>query len=125
MLEGGLLLAAAIGLVALLPLVFRGMPALAMRLAMVAVAFVLFALTHADRFASLPDIAIMAAVAAGILAFMLRSPETDRVPGIEAALTKSEAAARFEVSRLVGADRRSHAVSVLQRSFPRPWAGLM
>lgn len=87
MLEGGTLLAASIGLAALLPLAARGLAeqTTLLRLAMFAIAFVLFALTHADRFVSLPDIALMAAVGVGMLAFILRAPETDRVPGIEAA----------------------------------------
>lgn len=87
MLEGGTLLAASIGLAALLPLAARGLAGQTtlLRLAMFAIAFVLFALTHADRFVSLPDIALMAAVGVGMLAFILRAPETDRVPGIEAA----------------------------------------
>jgi len=87
MLEGGTLLAASIGLSALLPLAARGLAGQTtlLRLAMFAIAFVLFALTHADRFVSLPDIALMAAVGVGMLAFILRAPETDRVPGIEAA----------------------------------------
>jgi hypothetical protein len=87
MLQGGTLLSAAIGLAALLPLVARGPggQATMLRLAMFAIAFILFALSHADRFATLPDIALMAVVGIGMLAFVLRSPETDRVPGIEAA----------------------------------------
>ena len=87
MLQGGTMLAASIGLAALLPFVARGLgnQATLLRFAMFAVAFVLFALTHADRLVSLPDIALMAVIGLGMLAFVLRSPETDRVPGIEAA----------------------------------------
>jgi hypothetical protein len=88
MLGGGSLLSAAIGLPALLPLVagnaFAGR-ALTLPVLMVAIAFVLFALAHGDRFGTLPDIALMAAVGGGMLVFVLRSPETDRVPGIEGA----------------------------------------
>jgi predicted secreted protein len=87
MLEGGTMLAACIGLAALLPFLARnfGGQATLLRLAMFAVALVLFAFTHVDRLVSLPDIALMAAVGLGMFAFVLRSPETDRVPGIEAA----------------------------------------
>lgn len=87
MLEGGTVLAASIGLPALLPFVARAFAGQAtlLRLAMFAIAFVLFALMHVDRLVSLPDIALMAAIGVGMLAFVLRSPETDKVPGIEAA----------------------------------------
>lgn len=88
MLGGGSLLSAAIGLPALLPLVAGNASAgraLSLRLAMFAIALVLFTLTHVDRLVSLPDIVLMAAVGLGMFAFVLRSPETDRVPGIEAA----------------------------------------
>lgn len=87
MLEGGSMLSAAIGFAALLPFVARGLTGQAtlLRLAMFAIAFVLFALTHVDRLVSLPDIALMVAVGLGMFAFILRSSETDCVPGIEAA----------------------------------------
>lgn len=87
MLQGGTMLAASIGLPALLPFVARTLTGQAtlLRFAMFAIAFVLFAFAHVDRLVTLPDIALMAAVGAGMLAFVLRSPETDKVPGIEAA----------------------------------------
>lgn len=87
MLAGGTILTAAIGLPALLPFVARGLAGQAtlLRFAMFAIAFVLFALTHVDRLVDLPDIALMAAIGAGMFAFVLRSSETDKVPGIEAA----------------------------------------
>ncbi len=88
MLGGGTILSAAIGFAALLPVVagraFAG-HAMALRPAMFAIAFAPFVLAHADRLASPADIALLAATGLGMLVFVLRSPETDRVPGIEAA----------------------------------------
>jgi hypothetical protein len=86
LIDGGSLPAAAVGIVALLPLLGgRGVGTASLRLAGIAAAILLLAVAHADLFATGPGIAMFAAVAAAMLLFVVRGAETNKAPGIEAA----------------------------------------
>lgn len=84
---GGPLPMAAIGLASLIPLAGAGNERIApmLRAASVAVAMLLLALAHPERLATAHEIGMFAAIALGVLLFVIRTPETNRVAGIEPA----------------------------------------
>jgi len=85
LLEGGGLPFALIGPVALLPLLARGAAAASLRMAASVIAAGLLIFAHRAMFNAPSGIALLALVAAGMLAFVARLPETNKIAGVEGA----------------------------------------